>query len=102
MKELDVHTRIQLRNILFATDFSPAAGAAAPYAAELARHYGARLYALHVRPPAVDPLAPPESWNRLEEAAKIEAEREKRELIEAFTGVQPQVLMSARRLGLRH
>jgi len=32
MKALDVRTRIQLKNILFATDFSPASDVAVPYA----------------------------------------------------------------------
>ena len=50
MKAANIETWIQLKNILYATDFSATANAAAPYAAELTKHYGARLYALHVRP----------------------------------------------------
>ena len=94
MRGLDVGTRIQLKNILYATDFSRAATAAAPYAAGLARHYGANLYAMHVRPPAVNPLAPPESWKSLEEAAEIMAEEERRKLLDTFPGVKTQVLIS--------
>lgn len=75
MEAVDVRTRIQLKNILYATDFSPTANAAAPYVAELTNHYGAKLYALHVRAPAVNPMAPPASWKSLEEAAEIEAAR---------------------------
>lgn len=48
-------TRIQLRNILFATDFSAAARAALPWAASLAQHYGSRLYAVHVCPSTFSP-----------------------------------------------
>lgn len=90
----DVTPRIQLKNILFCSDFSPSANAAAPYAAELSKHYGGKLYALHVRPPAVNPMAPPATWSGLEEAAEIEAEQQKRKLLDTFPGVQLQVLIS--------
>jgi nucleotide-binding universal stress UspA family protein len=93
MKTLDVRSRIQLKNILFMTDFSSAADAAAPYAAELAKRYGAKLYALHVRPPVVNPMTPPETWKGLEEAAQILAERRKSELLDTFTGVQTEVMI---------
>ena len=94
MKSVDVRTRIQLKNILYATDFSPTANAAAPYAAELTKHYGAKLYALHVRPQAVNPMAPPESWKSLEEAAEIEAERATRKLVDTFAEIQLRVLIN--------
>jgi len=93
MKAVDVRTRIQLKNILFATDFSASADAAAPYAAELAKHYGAKLYALHVQPPAVNPMTPPASWQGLEEAAEIEAGRARRKILDAFPGIQTEVLI---------
>lgn len=51
MRTLDARVRVQLRNILFCTDFSPAADSAFPYAADLARHFGAKLQALYVRNP---------------------------------------------------
>jgi nucleotide-binding universal stress UspA family protein len=51
MKALELRRRIHLNNILFTTDFSPAADVALPYAAELARHFGAKLYASYVRNP---------------------------------------------------
>jgi nucleotide-binding universal stress UspA family protein len=84
MNQVDVRSRIQLKNILYATDFSEAAAAAAPYAAGLAKHYGSELYAIHVRPPAVNPMTPPESWKSLEEAAEILAEQERYKLLEMF------------------
>jgi nucleotide-binding universal stress UspA family protein len=93
MKALDALTRVQLNNVLFATDFSSAAGAAVPYATALARHYGAQLYALHVRPQAVNPMAPPESWKSLEEAAEIQADQEKQKLVQTFAGIPIQVLI---------
>jgi nucleotide-binding universal stress UspA family protein len=51
MPTLDARLRVQLKNILFCTDFSPAADLAFPYAADLARHFGSKLYALYVRNP---------------------------------------------------
>ena len=40
-----------MRNVLFATDFFFAAESALPYALELARLYGSKVYAVHVRAP---------------------------------------------------
>jgi len=39
---------MEIKNILFATDFSAASRKAAPYAADLAKRYAATLYILHV------------------------------------------------------
>jgi nucleotide-binding universal stress UspA family protein len=43
-------TQISLKNILYATDFSPASEAAVPLVLGLARKHQARVHALHVRP----------------------------------------------------
>jgi nucleotide-binding universal stress UspA family protein len=43
-------TRIELQNILFATDFSPLAQTALPHAVDLAHRYGAKLYTVNVLP----------------------------------------------------
>lgn len=94
MKALDVRTRIQLKNILFATDFSPASRLTIPYALELAKHYGAKLYALHVRPPVVNPMTPPVSWKGLEEAANRESEQQRKELLTALAGIQSEILLN--------
>jgi nucleotide-binding universal stress UspA family protein len=94
MKALDVRTRIQLKNILFATDFSPASDVAIPYASALAKHYGAKLYALHVRPPIVNPMTPPVSWKSLEEAANREAEQCRENILKSFAGIQPEILIN--------
>ena len=48
---LDARLRVQLKNILFCTDFSPASDSAFPYAADLARHFGSKLHALYVHNP---------------------------------------------------
>jgi hypothetical protein len=46
---------------------------------------GAKLYALHVRRPVVNLMTPPETWRGSEEAAKIEGEQHKKELVDAIT-----------------
>lgn len=42
--------RIPFNRILFATDFSPASAVALPYAAAIARHFGAKVYLAYVIP----------------------------------------------------
>src|SRR5436853_180617 len=66
MQAVQARTRITLKNILFATDFSPAAHLAALIAIQIARPYGAQLYGVHMKrvdeytAPATDtPIAAP-------------------------------------------
>ncbi|MGA8306204.1 MAG: universal stress protein [Candidatus Acidiferrales bacterium] len=91
MKALETVTRISLKNILYTTDFSPTAEAAAPYAWELARRYGAKVIALHVRPPEVNGMVPPESWAAIHEAAVMQAKKQAGHLKELFGGVENEV-----------
>ena len=93
MSTVDVPTRIKLKNILFATDFSPAADAAIPYAAELAKRYGAKLFALHVRPSATVMMGLPGSQTDAEKAIKAEAEHDERDILTSFPAVRPEVLI---------
>ncbi len=94
MKAAQARTHIQFKNILFATDFSPAASAAVPFAADLARRYRAKLYAFHARPPVLNPMTPPYAWRSLEKAAEVEDMQHKEELVNAFTGIQPEILIT--------
>jgi nucleotide-binding universal stress UspA family protein len=95
MKAIDALSRVQLRNILFATDFSHAAGTAIPYAATLAKRYGANLYVVHVRRPVNWMLTPPIIWQGVEEAARIDAEEHKKEILTSFPQVHPEVLIES-------
>ena len=81
-----VQTRIQLKNILFATDFSRAANTAAPFAREIAEHFDARVVAVHIRPPAVNPMTYPTSWPVYIEAAETENAQHRKELYAEFPG----------------
>ena len=93
MKALEVRHGVQLKKILFLTDFSEAANAAAPYAIGLAKTYGAKILALHMRPPAVNPMTPPASWYGTEEAAETQAGEERRELEAMFMGLSPKIIV---------
>jgi nucleotide-binding universal stress UspA family protein len=53
-------SKIILKNILFLTDFSKASEVALPYAAAIARNYGAKVYALNVFEPATYSYTTPE------------------------------------------
>jgi len=47
---VEQQTRLSVRNILFTTDFSALADNALPYAAAIARHYGAQVHVGHAIP----------------------------------------------------
>ena len=62
MQTVELGRRIALKNVLFATDFSPWSNAALPYALAFAHQYGARLYGAHVVAPDNYFLFAPEAW----------------------------------------
>jgi len=63
MNTVEAGKRIALKNVLFATDFSPCSNAALPYALSVARRYGATLHAAYVMPTDADLLfMSPENW----------------------------------------
>jgi nucleotide-binding universal stress UspA family protein len=93
MKTLDTTTRIQVKNVLFLTDFSPAAAAALPYAAEVTKRFDAKLYALHVTPPVINPMSEPSGWPAMEKAAKVQSDLHRQELLHAFSGIHPEVMI---------
>jgi nucleotide-binding universal stress UspA family protein len=61
MKPLDPESPVALKNIMLATDFSPASEAALPHALTIAGQYGSKLYVAHVICPEFKDLLPPES-----------------------------------------
>lgn len=91
MKALETVTRISLKNILYTTDFSPSAEAAAPYAWELAKRYGAKVMALHVRPVEANGMVPPEAWAAVHEANVLQANQQAGHLKSLFRGVETEV-----------
>ncbi len=72
--------QVALRSVLFATDFSAASMRALPHAANLAREYGAKLYASHVVPIESYLLGDAKAKERLR-VARTEAESNLSELV---------------------
>ncbi len=62
MKTLEAGKRVALKNVLFATDFSPHSDVALPYALAIARQYGATVFGAHVVPSEDYLFTSPESW----------------------------------------
>jgi len=93
MKTVDAPIRIDIKNVLVATDFSPAGSAALPYAGDIAKRYGANLYALHVRPPAVNPMTQPATWPALIEAAEKETKAQEQMLREAIPWMETKTIV---------
>jgi nucleotide-binding universal stress UspA family protein len=94
MNATGTRTRISLKNILYATDFSPAAEAALPYVTGIAKQYGATVHALHVRLPATYPIVGPEAMPQIFEAAEEQAKIEVQELHEMLASVPHDVNVS--------
>ncbi len=92
MNAVDTKTRISIKNILYATDFSPAAGAALPYVFGLAQRYGARVHALHVRHPSPYPIAGPEAMVQIMETLEEQAKLDCESMHEMLAGVPHEVL----------
>jgi nucleotide-binding universal stress UspA family protein len=92
MNVVDNKTRISIKNILYATDFSPAAGAALPYVLGLAQRYGARVHALHVRHPSPFPIAGPEAMVQIMETLDEQAKLDCESMQEMLAGVPHEVL----------
>jgi nucleotide-binding universal stress UspA family protein len=91
MQATQMKQRVTFRHILFATDFSAAANLALPYAAGLARSFGAKLYALHVKEPANYAL-PPELWQPAQLADDREVQRLRDAVNRDFPEITPEVL----------
>src|ERR1700730_15743555 len=94
MNATATRTRISLKHILYATDFSLAAEAALPYVKGLSKQYGATVHAVHVRFPATYPLVGPEAMPQIIEAAEEQAKFEEQKLHEEFSSVPHDVFIS--------
>jgi nucleotide-binding universal stress UspA family protein len=94
MNAIATKTRIALKNILFATDFSPAAEAALPYAIGLAKQYGAKVHGLHVRFPATYPIVGPEAMPQVLEAVEEQAKFEAQQMHEMLATIPHDVTVT--------
>jgi len=94
MNAVAAKARIALKNVLFATDFSPVAESALPYAVGLAKQYGAKVHGLHVRFPATYPIVGPEAMPQVLEAAEEQAKFEAKQLHELLETVPHEVTVT--------
>jgi nucleotide-binding universal stress UspA family protein len=94
MNATGTQTRISLKNILYATDFSPSAEAALPYVKGLSKQYGATVHAVHVRFPAAYPIVGPEMMPQVLEAAEEQAKLEVQELHDKLASIPHDVSVS--------
>jgi nucleotide-binding universal stress UspA family protein len=93
MKAAEARERITLKNILFATDFSSAADAAAPIAIQIAQRYGAKVIGLHVNPFDNYTAAAPEAWASMTEATERENKEDAKRLNEQLKEVEHDVVI---------
>ncbi len=89
MPATQMKQRVAFRNILFATDFSSAANSALPYAAEFAKSFGAKLFAMHVKEPANYAL-PPELWQNVQDVCDSEMQLLRATLSRNFPELKPE------------
>ncbi len=99
MQTLPVSKRIMLKNILFLTDFSEPSVTALPFAAMIARAYGAKVTALHALVPSVYTYMTPEMAASLLDA---EADVAKTEMSRVEAGLMglPRETMIERNIGV--
>ena len=93
MKPAAAKIRTQFENILFATDFSAAAAHAVPFVKKIARHFQSNLVALHVKPPVVNPMTQPTTWQADIVAARVFDKAHRDELLDTFAGINTEVLI---------
>jgi nucleotide-binding universal stress UspA family protein len=93
MKTLDAKTRVSLENILFATDFSPAANVALPYALGIARRFGSKIYGVHARATESYVMVSPELWPSLAQKAKSESQEEASRLEKQVGAVRHEIVI---------
>jgi nucleotide-binding universal stress UspA family protein len=93
MNPVQARTRITLKNILFATDFSPAADLAAPIAVQLAQRYGAKVYGVHVNRFDDYTAAASNAWAAMAETAERETKEQARRLNKQLEGVEHETVI---------
>jgi len=85
MGTVETRQRIMFNNVLYLTDFSEASEVALPFAVEIARAYGAKVYALNVLVPSpvvyMSPESPETSIEWQEEWAAAEMQRVEAQLM---------------------
>src|SRR5262250_1798021 len=92
MNATTARAAMQLKNIVFATDFSPAASAALPFAGSIAKLFGANLFAVHARTPENYALPATEVWPIYNEQLEKETASLKNELQENYPSIPAEII----------
>ena len=85
-------TAISIKNILYATDFSPAAIAALPYVRGIARQYGAEIHVLYVKQPASYAFVTPDMIPNMAELEERLAKEQSEEIHKVFSGIPHEMV----------
>jgi len=93
MKAVQARTRITLKNILFATDFLPAADLAAPIAVQIAQRYDAKVYGVHVNRFDDHTAIAPNAWAAMAEAAERESKEQAQRLNKQLEAVEHEAVI---------
>jgi nucleotide-binding universal stress UspA family protein len=93
MKTLDAATRISLKNILYATDFSPTAEAALPYVSAIATKYASKVFVVHVKAPDSYAMVPTDNWLVLAKSTEEEIKKEAASLHKRLGGIPHEILI---------
>ncbi len=93
MQAVQARTRITLKNILFATDFSQVADAAALIAIQIARRCGAKVHGVHVNRFNDYTAAAPSAWAAMAEAAEKETKEDAGRLTEQLQSIEHEVVI---------
>src|SRR5215475_8414846 len=90
---LAIPHRVQLKSIVFATDFSEAAETALPFAAQIAKSFGAKLFAVHAKTPENYALPTTEVWPAMDVQLEENMVELRRNLYNRFPSVESEVLI---------
>jgi nucleotide-binding universal stress UspA family protein len=99
MQALQTNTRISLRNILVATDFSKPSKAALPYAIGLAQQYGAKVFVAHALSPEPHLTVPLEPMPVSDDLVWLDANRNLAKFVPADSPGNPPCEAILRRGG---
>jgi nucleotide-binding universal stress UspA family protein len=89
-----VSHRVQIENVLCATDFSHAAAAALPFAAQIAKSFGAKLFVIHAKTPENYAVPVPENWAAANAQLEEFVVETRRNLFNQFPSVESDVLVA--------
>jgi nucleotide-binding universal stress UspA family protein len=93
MKLAESSAKIALKNVLFATDFSPISETALLFAESIARHYESKLTVAHAISPIETRMVPPEAWGASQQALDEAAALQMNDLDQRLRGLPHEVVI---------